>query len=191
MGNNIKETLSKKIERDKGILSDFIKQNQKGYSRKKIFQVLGQKYYLSPSRIRDIVYQQITLYELNDTFSEDNTDGEVIVAEKSLVEKDITNRIIRLSGRPTALLDRDIAEFYGTETRRINEQVKRNRKKFPNDFIFQLSDEESKILISQNAISSWGGLPHIQCFLESIITKVQNLSCVEKAAFYNELEAHT
>jgi hypothetical protein len=40
------------------------------------------------------------------------------------------------------MLDRDLAEMYGVETRRLNEQVKRNLKRFPEDFMFQLTEEE-------------------------------------------------
>ena len=58
------------------------------------------------------------------------------------------------------MLDRDIARFYGTNTRKLNQQVKRNQSKFPNDFAFQLSDEELGNLRSQNVMSSWGGLRH-------------------------------
>jgi len=51
------------------------------------------------------------------------------------------------------MLDADLAELYGTETRRLNEQVKRNIKRFPKDFCFQLTQEEYSILRSQFATS--------------------------------------
>ena len=50
------------------------------------------------------------------------------------------------------MLDRDLAELYGVPTRRLNEQVTRNRDRFPEDFMFQLSREEALSLRSQNAI---------------------------------------
>lgn len=59
------------------------------------------------------------------------------------------------------MLDSDLAELYGVETKRLNEAVSRNSKRFPNEFCFRLtSDEESDILRSQIATSrlgSWGG----------------------------------
>ncbi len=55
------------------------------------------------------------------------------------------------------MLDKDLAELYGVETRRLNEQVKRNISRFPGDFMFQLSNDEYQNLKSQIAISSWGG----------------------------------
>lgn len=66
------------------------------------------------------------------------------------------------------MLDRDLAELYHVETKRLNEAVKRNIERFPPDFMFQLSKDEfqnwmsqnatSNILMSQNATSSWGGV---------------------------------
>lgn len=53
------------------------------------------------------------------------------------------------------ILDSDLAKIYGVTTSRLNEQVKRNRDRFPEDFMFQLAKEEFN-LISQKAISSSG-----------------------------------
>jgi hypothetical protein len=55
------------------------------------------------------------------------------------------------------MIDNDLAELYGVETRRLNEQVKRNQSRFPEDFMFQLSEDEFSNLKSQIATSSWGG----------------------------------
>jgi hypothetical protein len=55
------------------------------------------------------------------------------------------------------MLDGDLAELYQVETRRLNEQVKRNIDRFPADFMFQLTEKELENLKSQNATSSWGG----------------------------------
>ena len=49
------------------------------------------------------------------------------------------------------MLDKDLAELYGVETKRINEQVKRNSERFPEQFCFQLTKEEVEILRSQTA----------------------------------------
>ena len=53
-------------------------------------------------------------------------------------------------------LDSDLAELYGVETRRLNEQVGRNSSRFPDDFMFQLNNQEFTGLISQFAISKPG-----------------------------------
>lgn len=55
------------------------------------------------------------------------------------------------------LLDRDLAQLYGIETKRLNEAVKRNLSRFPEDFMFQLNSYEFENLKSQFATSSWGG----------------------------------
>ena len=56
------------------------------------------------------------------------------------------------------ILDADLARIYGVTTKRLNEQVKRNADRFPNDFAFQLSKQETANLMSQNATSSSASL---------------------------------
>jgi len=68
----------------------------------------------------------------------------------------ITQRI-RVIKEQKVLLDSDLASLYGVQTRRLNEQVRRNRARFPADFIFELSATEFADLKSQFATSSWGG----------------------------------
>lgn len=55
------------------------------------------------------------------------------------------------------MLDSDLAELYGVETKRINEAVGNNPDKFPSDFYFELTKEEEEILKSKFSTSSWGG----------------------------------
>ena len=69
---------------------------------------------------------------------------------------EIQNRIYEIRGM-RVMLDFDLAELYGVETRTLNQAVKRNQKRFPPDFMFRLSQEEFNHLISQNVTSSWGG----------------------------------
>ncbi|MBS4014247.1 MAG: ORF6N domain-containing protein [Bacteroidetes bacterium] len=74
--------------------------------------------------------------------------------------QNIKTRIYEIRGKQV-MLDRDLAELYGVITGRLNEQVKRNKERFPHDFTFQLNDTEFKNLenlISQNATSNWGGV---------------------------------
>lgn len=52
------------------------------------------------------------------------------------------------------ILDRDLAELYGVSVRQLNQQVKRNRERFPADFMFRLTPKEDQILRSQIVISS-------------------------------------
>ncbi|OYP54421.1 hypothetical protein CIK91_09130 [Segatella bryantii] len=62
--------------------------------------------------------------------------------------------MIRLIRGQQVMLDSDLAFLYGVETRRLNEQVKRNMERFPSDFMFQLTKEEFDFLKSQIAISN-------------------------------------
>ena len=73
-----------------------------------------------------------------------------------VAEQKILNRIYVVREQKV-MLDEDLAEMYGVETRRLNEQVKRNVKRFPKDFMFALTPKEFENLKSQNATSSWGG----------------------------------
>ena len=77
-------------------------------------------------------------------------------AAPSLALEAITHRIFVLREQKV-LLDADLAALYGVDTRRLNEQVRRNRDRFPKDFIFELTREEFDNLKSQFATSSWGG----------------------------------
>ncbi len=56
------------------------------------------------------------------------------------------------------MFDSDLAELYGVETKRLKEAVKRNLFRFPEDFMFELTDDEFANLRSQIATSSWGGV---------------------------------
>jgi hypothetical protein len=55
------------------------------------------------------------------------------------------------------MLDKDLAELYGVETKVLKQSVKRNLKRFPHDFMFELSKQEFDNLRSQFVTSSWGG----------------------------------
>ena len=70
--------------------------------------------------------------------------------------EEIRSRIHTIRGKQV-MLDKDLAELYGVEVKRLNEAVKRNIERFPDDFMFQLKQEEWEILKSQFATSSWGG----------------------------------
>ena len=68
-------------------------------------------------------------------------------------ENDLQSRIYTIRGLPV-MLDFDLAEIYGYEVKRLNQQVKRNISRFPDDFMFQLTKKEYENLISQIVISS-------------------------------------
>jgi hypothetical protein len=67
----------------------------------------------------------------------------------------IEKRILVVRGRQV-MLDEDLADLYGVETRVLVQQVRRNEKRFPTDFMFQLSSDEFSNLKSQSVMSSGG-----------------------------------
>jgi hypothetical protein len=78
------------------------------------------------------------------------------VKRASIPEEIVVNKIYFIRGQKV-MFDDDLAELYGVETRRLNEQVKRNIDRFPPDFMFQLTEKEFQNLMSQFATSRWGG----------------------------------
>jgi len=65
--------------------------------------------------------------------------------------------LIHLIRGQKVMLDRDLAELYGVSTGALNQGVRRNLDRFPQDFMFQLTKEEVQNLKSQSVTSSWGG----------------------------------
>lgn len=70
-----------------------------------------------------------------------------IAPQEICIEKKIENEILVIRSQQV-MLDRDLAELYGVETKRLNEQVRRNIERFPKDFCFQLNDTETKELVA-------------------------------------------
>lgn len=93
-------------------------------------------------------------------------EDEVWKRKKGILSVDsekIQNLVYTIRGQQV-MLDSDLAELYGYEVKRLNEQVGRNINRFPRDFMFQLTQDEAENLKSQNATSSWGGkrkLPYV------------------------------
>ena len=75
----------------------------------------------------------------------------------------VLSSIVEIKGQPV-IADADVTTIYDIETRTINQAVKRNSERFPNDYRFQLSEDEVQNLRSQNVTSNWGGrryLPYV------------------------------
>ena len=103
----------------------------------------------------------------------------------SYTEGEIVNKIYIVHGQKV-MLDRDLAEMYDVPTFRLNEAVKRNNTRFPDDFMFQLTKEEFKNLTSQIAISSWGGLRKLPfAFTEQGVAMLSSVLRSERAIQVN------
>ena len=99
----------------------------------------------------------------------------------------IERRIYLIRGQKV-MIDVDLAELYGVPTHRLNEQVKRNRKRFPEDFMFRLTELEWDRLISQIVISKIGRggrrkLPMV--FTEHGISMLSSVLRSDRAALVN------
>jgi hypothetical protein len=109
------------------------------------------------------------------------------MAGNELIKIDeIKSRIFTIRGMQV-MLDKDLAAFYGVKPRRLREQVKRNIKRFPVDFMFQLTEIEADFMVSQNATPSkqqFGGfLPY--AFTEQGVAAVSAVITSEKAIEVN------
>jgi phage regulator Rha-like protein len=94
----------------------------------------------------------------------------------------VMSKIYLLRGSKV-MLDRDLAELYGVKPIRLREQVKRNQERFPKNFMFQLTQKETEIMVSQNAIPSkqqlGGYLPY--AFTEHGVLMLANVLKSEQA----------
>lgn len=85
-------------------------------------------------------------------------------SETSDMREEVVENMIYIIRGNKVMLDSDLADLYGVPTHRMNEQIKRNKKRFPGDFMFQLTKEEFENLKSQFVTSNWGGrrkLPYV------------------------------
>jgi phage regulator Rha-like protein len=104
--------------------------------------------------------------------------------EKSLVIPDevVMNKIYLIRNHKV-MLDRYLAELYGVKAIRLREQVKRNKERFPENFMFQLTEKEVENMVSQNAIPSkqylGGSLPY--AFTEHGVLMLANVLKSEQA----------
>lgn len=100
-----------------------------------------------------------------------------------IVPDEVVMRKIYLVRDKKVMLDRDLAELYHVKPIRLREQVKRNRERFPSNFMFQLTKEEADVMVSQNAIPSkkhlGGHLPYV--FTEHGVLMLANVLKSEKA----------
>jgi len=103
----------------------------------------------------------------------------------AIPEEIITSKIYLIRDKKV-MLDEDLAQLYNVSTGVLNQAVKRNKNRFPDDFMFQVSKEEFDILISQFVTSSWGGrrkLPN--AFTEQGVAMLSGVLHSERAITVN------
>ena len=97
----------------------------------------------------------------------------------------IMDKIYLIRGQKV-MLDRDLAELYGVETKQLKRAVRRNISRFPEDFMFELSDAEFIDLRSQFGTSSWGGIRYApMTFTEQGVAMLSSVLNSERAISVN------
>lgn len=107
---------------------------------------------------------------------------------RSVIPTERIERSILLIRGQKVILDSDLAELYGVETRALVQAVQRNRERFPGDFMFQLTREEFDNLRSQSVISSpgWGGHRYPPyAFTEQGVAMLSSVLCSQRAVQVN------
>ena len=84
-----------------------------------------------------------------------NLKSQIVTSKLAIPPERVERRILLIRGEKV-MLDTDLAELYQVQTFRLNEQVKRNRTRFPEDFMFRLTEKEARSLTSQSAMSNKG-----------------------------------
>ena len=108
-------------------------------------------------------------------------------AEYAITPSDnvVTDHIHQIRGQKV-MLDRDLAELYGVETKQLKRQVRRNSGRFPEDFMFELTEAEVEILRSQFGTSSWGGTRYLpMAFTEQGVAMLSSVLGSEQAILVN------
>lgn len=99
------------------------------------------------------------------------------MSKKEIIPPEIILSKIYVIRNERVMLDRDLAELYDVKAIRLREQVKRNEERFPLNFMFQLTEDEAEIMVSQNAIPSkqhlGGTLPYV--FTEHGVLQLANV----------------
>jgi phage regulator Rha-like protein len=106
---------------------------------------------------------------------------------KKLVLPDevVMNKIYLIRGQKV-MLDMDLAELYGVETKQLKRAVRRNGVRFPDDFMFELNKEELEILRGQIGTSSWGGVRYApMAFTEQGVAMLSSVLNSERAVLVN------
>ena len=106
--------------------------------------------------------------------------------EKTSVPDDvIINKIYFIRGCKV-MLDQDLALLYGVETKHLKRQVRRNSKRFPEDFMFELANQEIENLRSQIGTSTWGGSRYLpMAFTEQGVTMLSSVLGSDRAIEVN------
>ena len=107
------------------------------------------------------------------------------IREVAIPIEKITDKIYSIRGH-SVMLDRDLAELYEVKTKVLKQAVRRNIRRFPSDFMFELNREEFRKLRSQIVTSSWGGSRYLpMAFTEQGVAMISSVINSERAILVN------
>ena len=105
--------------------------------------------------------------------------------EITILEEAVISKIYEIRGKKV-MLDKELAELYGVTTGNLNKAVSRNLKRFPEDFMFQLTEKEWENLKSQIETSSWGGVRKMpKAFTEQGVAMLSGVLNSDRAIMVN------
>ena len=105
---------------------------------------------------------------------------------RKMIPIDIIASKIYLIRSAKVMLDRDLAELYGVQTKALKQAVRRNISRFPADFMFELTRDEFKNLRSQIVTSTWGGARYLpMVFTEQGVAMLSSVLKSERAIHVN------
>ena len=100
-------------------------------------------------------------------------------------DETVMDKIYLIRGKKV-MLDQDLAQLYNVETKVLKQAVRRNSDRFPDDFMFELSNEEFTILRSQFVTSSWGGARYVpMAFTEQGVAMLSSVLNSKQAIHVN------
>jgi len=105
---------------------------------------------------------------------------------KAIIPQEIIEKKVLLIRGHKVMLDRDLAELYGVETKQLTRQVRRNIDRFPTDFMFQLTREEFTYFKCHFGTSSWGGIRYLPyVFTENGVAMLSSVLSSKRAIQVN------
>ncbi|HEY5919182.1 MAG TPA: ORF6N domain-containing protein [Chryseolinea sp.] len=108
------------------------------------------------------------------------------MSKNLMITDELVMNKIYLIRAQKVMLDMDLAELYGVETKQLKRAVRRNNARFPEDFMFELNQKELEILRSQIGTSSWGGVRYVpMAFTEQGVAMLSSVLNSERAVQVN------
>ncbi len=110
----------------------------------------------------------------------ENAENEIMLPDEIIINK------IYVIREKKVMIDRDLAELYGVETKQLKRAVRRNIKRFPEDFMFELIQSEFDNLRSQIGTSSWGGIRYMpMAYTEQGVAMLSSVLNSDRAIIVN------